>query len=332
VIDKFTPTMLFDEAENWITDKASEFRGLVNAGHTRRTAWTVRLVGDKHEPVKFSTWAPKFIALIGALPDTMTDRSIVIPMRRKRKDDRIDPLREAQLIAGAIPLRQQLTRFADDEAERLAEMQPAPVPELRDRANDNWLPLFAIADVVGGDWPGRARKAAIVLSGGAEATDDAPGLQLLEDAYVIHGETLDDVSGVIASADLVKRLNELADRPWADFRGGKGISAAWLAKRLRDFEVVPAGNVRFNGKQSKGYRWAAFDEPWSRYSISQPYHRPNANESGPETAISDRPRDLSGRVAKMAAQPMNTGLWDGGTVAPPIPGGSNGSDDGWGDL
>jgi hypothetical protein len=225
------------------------------------------------------------------------DRSVVIPMRRKRREEGVEILLGHRLDADTLPLRQRLVRFADDEAEALQSMLPRETPGLRDRAIDNWSPLFAIADVVGGDWPVRARKAAVVLSGGSEASDDTPGLQLLEDCHAIWRDS-DHDADQIASADLVKQLNELPDRPWADFRSAKGISAAWLAKRLGAFDVAPAGTMRFNGKQCRGYRWSAFIDAWERYLILQPSQCPNANKSGPELPISNRPATKPGRMQK----------------------------------
>ena len=65
-ISLFAPTLLMDEVDTFI--KASdELRGVLNSGHTRVSAYTVRLVGDDHEPRKFRTWCPKIIALIGRL-------------------------------------------------------------------------------------------------------------------------------------------------------------------------------------------------------------------------------------------------------------------------
>ena len=48
----------------------------------------MRIVGGR--PCRFSTWSPKVIALIGSLADTLTDRSIVIPLRRKRVDEMVE--------------------------------------------------------------------------------------------------------------------------------------------------------------------------------------------------------------------------------------------------
>ena len=40
-----------------------------------------------------------------------------------------------------------------DHASELREADPVVPPELHDRAADNWRPLLAIADLVGGEWP-----------------------------------------------------------------------------------------------------------------------------------------------------------------------------------
>src|SRR4029453_223767 len=81
-IEKFSPTLLIDEADTFIRDN-DELRGVLNSGHTRTTATVIRAVGDDHDPRAFSTWCPKAIALIGSLPGTLSDRSIEIGMRRR---------------------------------------------------------------------------------------------------------------------------------------------------------------------------------------------------------------------------------------------------------
>ncbi len=55
--------------------------------------------------------------------------------------------------------------------------------ELNDRARDAWEPLIAIADIAGGHWPERARKAAVTLAGvhEAEAVDGDVRQTLLSD-------------------------------------------------------------------------------------------------------------------------------------------------------
>ncbi|MBA3563355.1 MAG: hypothetical protein H0W33_05010 [Gammaproteobacteria bacterium] len=44
-VEAHAPTLLLDEADTWLRDN-DDLRGLVNAGHTRKTAFTLRVVGD----------------------------------------------------------------------------------------------------------------------------------------------------------------------------------------------------------------------------------------------------------------------------------------------
>jgi hypothetical protein len=167
----------------------------------------------------------------------------------------------------------------------------------------------------------------VALSGGAEAHDDTPGLQVLEDCYGIWQE-LGKPADVIGSLDLIKRLKELPVRPWGDYHGGKGITPTWLARRLKSFDVYGSGNVRYEGKQCKGYRWPSFTDPWERYAVFNPSQRTNPNESGPELAILTRPTESGGTDAKSGVSPMNTGLWDSWTASERNPG----SDGEWGEM
>ena len=66
------------------------------------------------------------------------------------------------------------------------------------RAEDVWEPLIAVADLAGGDWPARARKAAAALTA-EDDTDTTLGARLLADlrdvfggADTMHGETILD--------------------------------------------------------------------------------------------------------------------------------------------
>jgi len=51
------PTLLIDEADTFMRDN-DELRGIINSGHTRDTAFVIRIEGDNLEPKRFSTWTP----------------------------------------------------------------------------------------------------------------------------------------------------------------------------------------------------------------------------------------------------------------------------------
>ena len=128
--------------------------------------------GDFEDPFSQGHICPKAIALIGNLPETLEDRSIVIPMRRKARHEKVARMRHAQLFKELEPLRRMAARWAKDNLEGLRDADPPLPEELHDRAADNWGPLVAIADLSGGVWPKEARDAVRSLSGGDDDDDD----------------------------------------------------------------------------------------------------------------------------------------------------------------
>src|SRR5262249_34669082 len=133
-------------------------------------AFTLRCVGENHDPQRFSTWAPKAIALIGKMPDSMMDRAIPIPMKRKTKAESVARIQDTSPQVFA-ELRSKIVRFVQDYGEKIAAHKPALPGGLNDRAEDCWSPLLAIADIAGGNWPDLARKAALTLSADTDDSD-----------------------------------------------------------------------------------------------------------------------------------------------------------------
>ena len=91
VVEAHRPTLLVDEADTFLRDN-DELRGIINSGH-RRGGSVLRTVGDDHEPRAFSTYSACAIALIGNLPDTLHDRSVVINLKRRLPTEEIHPFR-----------------------------------------------------------------------------------------------------------------------------------------------------------------------------------------------------------------------------------------------
>jgi putative DNA primase/helicase len=139
-----------------------ELRGVLNSGHARDNAFTVRTVGDDHEPRRFSTWAATAIALISELHATLASRSIHIEMRRVGLGETVEPLR-LDKASHLPPLARKAALWAADNLDALRGADPAMPQGFSNRRADNWRPLLAIADRAAGHWPQRARKAALKL-------------------------------------------------------------------------------------------------------------------------------------------------------------------------
>jgi len=131
---------------------------------------------------------------------------------------------------------------------------------ISDRAADVWEPLLAIADQVGGEWPERARLAAVALNNARSERDPSLGVQLLIDCQRIYENKATDR---LTTEDLIEALVELEESPWSDLRG-KPLDARGLARRLRKYEVKPA-NHRFEIGIRRGYLTEDFHDAWLRY-------------------------------------------------------------------
>jgi hypothetical protein len=262
-IDKFRPTLLIDEADTFLGGN-EELRGILNSGHFRPAAQVIRAVGKTFEPRLFSTWAPKAIALIGRLPATLEDRSVVVPLKRRARHEHVDKLQLHRLWELEV-LCQKAARFARDIRPQLATADPQVPEELNDRAADNWRPLLAISDCAGGEWPNRARHVARVLSGeGEEDTGDA--IQLLSDIRAYFAALNRDRA---SSANLAFHLGSLEDRPWKEWRGMRPISTTQVAALLKPFEIRPT-KIRIGEATLQGYYTSDFADAFDRYLPPEP--------------------------------------------------------------
>jgi Protein of unknown function (DUF3631) len=131
-------------------------------------------------------------------------------MVRKRREEKVKRLRRKD-GADLNLLGRKSVRWARDHFEQLCDATPNIPPGLTDRAADAWEPLFAIADLAGGNWPQRARKAALALSSEQAKEDDNIATQLFVDIRDVFK------TEQIRSETLVQQLISMEGHPWAEF-------------------------------------------------------------------------------------------------------------------
>ena len=136
----------------------------------------------------------------------------------------------------------------------------------------SWEPLLAIADLAGGMWPDRARKAALALSGD-DADEQSIGALLLGDIAAIFREKAfapdGQWNGRVSSRVLADALVVMDGRPWAEWKG-KPITPHAIARLLRPFGIKPQDQLRIGQRNSSGYEAAAFEDAFNRYFRSNP--------------------------------------------------------------
>ncbi|RAY16380.1 hypothetical protein DPM19_05750 [Actinomadura craniellae] len=253
------PTMLVDEADTIFGPKADgneDLRGLLNAGHQRNRP-AKRYDANTGRVESIPTFAMAALAGIGAMPDTIEDRAVIVRMRRRGPGETVSPYRHKRDRRPLRHLADNLSKWLRADLSALETAEP-PMP-VEDRAADTWEPLVAVADHAGGHWPDRARAAALALT--ADANDNgqmSTRLRLLTDCRTAFG-----ADNALPTAMLLERLKADSEAPWADF-GANGLTAMKLGAMLREYDIRST-TARFNGQPAKGYLRADFTDAWARY-------------------------------------------------------------------
>ena len=269
------PTILFDEIDTIFGPKAGdneELRGFLNAGH-RRTGVTYRCIGDGgNQTVQaFPSYCAVAVAGLGALPDTIMTRSVIIRMRRRARNERVEPFRARSHEAEGHKLRDRLAQWAEHARDVVTGAWPEMPDGVTDRPADVWEPLLAIADAIGGNWPERARQACVTLVTASKANDKGSlGIRLLTDLRD-HVMTGIDRLPTVAILD---RLNALDDAPWADLHG-KPLDNRRLSRMLAEYmtadnEPITSRNIKTAGSVLKGYYAVDLWDAWARYCPPPP--------------------------------------------------------------
>lgn len=295
VAERMRPTFLLDEADSFIKDN-EDLRNVLNSGHRRNgaVARMEKKADGGMEPINLRTWCATAFFLIGELPVTVQDRSIVVSLRRRAQHETIKPY-DPEDTQDLNNLASRAARWMNDNLDAVVSVRPT-MPGIYNRAADNWKPLVRIATVAGGDWPELAKKAYQAATSGDER--QTMRVALLEDIREIFANRGTEI---LRSAEICDALASLEERPWPEFNRGKPITPNGLARLLRPFAIV-SGNHRGPAGVTKGYNLAHFSDAFTRYlpvkgdpnrysatslqpqgfpAHSEPLH--NVECSGPET-------------------------------------------------
>ena len=264
--DQRHPTFLIDEAERLAGKNPDrDLISLLNAGH-RRGGRVYRCAERAGEFVieDFDAFGFRTLAAIGAVWDTLMDRSIVLRLERKSRDVDVARFSGRVVEKDGLVYARQIARWAADHVKEMRQAEGhAPRPKwLGDRECDNWSTIFAVAEVAGGRWPDVMLSAAKTLR---LSTDDEADYRerLIHDMRSVFEEA--GSPEVIKSGDLAEQLNEIETAPWGDFRGGGGLSPIKLAALLKPFGIRPGLGRPSGGETVRGYWLRSLEDVFSRY-------------------------------------------------------------------
>lgn len=177
-------------------------------------------------------------------------------MRRRHPGERVEPFRHRIHAPQGARFREMIEAWARSVTFEITEKLPN---EIQDRDADVWESLISIADAVGGDWPKRARVAAVALITEAKERDPSLGVRLLADLKSIFG-----VAQEMTTEAILRALHAL--NTWNDLKG-KPLNDRGLAQRLRQYEIKP--KILTDGSH-RGYKREDLNDAWDRYLAAPP--------------------------------------------------------------
>ncbi len=290
LISSRNPTLLFDEVDAVFGKKNSDstegIRQVLNSGYRKgKQVW--RCVPPAHEVTPFDVFGAKALAGLHGLPGTLAARAIPIAMQPPLPSDVYEELDAEEVEEEAAALRGYLEAWADASQDvlRSRDLRPAKLPELDARGNEIWRILFRVADHAGGEWPERARVAAVELSGRARSQSGASaGVRLLAHIRDLFPDER------MSCSTLVDALNADDQLPYGGWNDGKGITTRELGKKLGPYGIK-ANSIRIGDHVPNGYKREQFEPVWGRYlAVSDPANRYTATSLYPSQKAADTNR------------------------------------------
>lgn len=273
-------TPLIDEFDSHAKGSA-DMANILNNGFMR--GYPVIKCSDSKgfAPEIYDCFTPVAVAGISkrSFEPTTIDRSIIIPMRRKRLYEHIETLPDEDIFC---ELRQKCAKF-------MQSFDPCIIKDIKsnialhNRRLDVWGLLLGIAKTISEDYYNKALKAAIHLS---KENDDDMDSADLSIQLLSHIRELFTVTNKerLTSEDICKMLTEHEDWPWAEMGYREtAITPTKLSALLRDFKIKPR-NIRTLDSVNKGYFKSDFMYAWDSYleSITSTDATPLQNLDIPE--------------------------------------------------
>ncbi|MGH7969499.1 MAG: DUF3631 domain-containing protein, partial [Limisphaerales bacterium] len=258
IVDRHQPTLLLDELDSYL-HLYSEIRGLLNAGISR-DGFAHRCEGNIVRA--FKAFAATALAGLGPLTPTLRSRSITIPLSLA-PPGAIKARFDRRHLKSETILARKIARWTQDNFAALSAADPPMPGGAYNRLADNWRPLFAVAQVIGGHWPDRALDAFQKLTKLSQPpTDPQPSTLnpqlLLSDLRQIFATAGTDR---LFSSHLVRALQSLPSRPWSGLQNGdKPITEHRLARWLKALGIS-SQLIRKDGLRARGYLLSSLQGP-----------------------------------------------------------------------
>lgn len=269
----FTGTLLLDECRF-----TAALQGVLSAAFR----WSGRQVGRSTNETGDSvfdrriSFFPKAFAGNGRLPDCLRDVSIPIGLEPKQPGSSYRRFHQDSNREPAASLRAGLHQWYEEHTDRLAKMptykESQFPPELSSRQQDCAEPLLHIADLIGGQWPQRARNALVNAFALSAFEDFYSSKQVLGDIQKAFAAK--DHPQWISTADLLIFLHTMDNRTWDEWSKGKPLNSKDLAALLAPFGIKSKNHRTGEGeKVAKGYNQEDLLASWRCHTLPELFRR-----------------------------------------------------------
>ena len=275
VADK-VPTLLWDEIDAVFAPKTAQFheehRALLDSGH-RRGNFVPRFIGGK--VIDFPVFCPKVFAGIGALPDTIADRSIPIRLQRRKATELVSDFIHEEVKAEADEIVERIEEWAEESEDEIGVARPDGMIGLSDRMREGSFSLVAIADQFGCGEEARSALTELLTAVRVDS-QETMRLKLLRDIKEVCEQR--GTRGAITTDALLEGLWNLPETNWAEGRYyGRDLDDKDLAALLSHYGAKPQ-LIKFKKIGAKrGYRLDDYQNKnaeditglrssWERYS------------------------------------------------------------------
>ena len=301
-ITKDGAVLLIDECDTIFSkrgndDRNEDLRALINCGY-KRGATIPRCVGSNHDVEDFVCYSAVALAGLGNLPQTILDRSVVIHMKRRRSQEKVQQYRSRMHDELGFTLRDRISDWATVVGQRVGDSLPELPPGIEDRKAEIWEPLIAVAVEAGGHWPMTAHRACTELANANTTHEVSLGIRLLQDCRQVFANytvlpTTTLLGGLNGERSIGVDIDEEPrfigeEAPWNDLYG-ESLSPRKLAQLLKQYDVSPK-KVKSEGKALQGYRREDFWDAWERYLPPIAEEAEPTELQEPDTPDSNAPR------------------------------------------
>ena len=280
-VDRVHPALFLDDADK-LLPRRPDLAHIVNSSW-KRGSYIPRT--DAHGVVHlFDAFGPRClngIDLLAHLAPATRTRCITIDMLPllEEEKDRITSMRYAADDENFVILRRKLLRWAIDNMAALKSAKPRMPDGFFGRLEENYHLLFAIADLAGGDWPKKARAAAVRLS--REHNEPSLGKRLLAiffDLSIRHGTRL--------RSEELEQLVPAEDDEFANYHG-HSIKKHEIATILKPYCNIRPRLISVRGRKDRD---RGYDTTWPEFTLAFKHYLGKALPLGRSAVRHKRPK------------------------------------------